>query len=87
MVLVVRNWKQKLIKVLSLLLIIALFTAAAPALSGILYEKVPVFNGWFEDEHPSGNPMRVEKEDTSVVNQKIDGLVMKVQNFYYEERE
>lgn len=87
MIIVVGKWKKKLIRLATVVLILALFVAAVPMVSGIFYEKVPVFSGWMKDEQPSGNPMRVEKtqEDTNF-NQTLDRFVVKMQNFYHEEK-
>ena len=88
MIIVVGKWKQKLIRLATLMLIIAIFAAAIPLISGIFYEKVPAFSGWMKDENPTGNPMRVEKAPQSTeFNQKIDQYVIKLQTFYHEEKE
>lgn len=88
MIIVVGKWKKKLMRLAILVVILALFAAAVPTVSGILYEKVPVFSGWMQDEKPSGNPMRVETTpSTGGLNEKVDQFVVKLQNFYYEEKE
>jgi len=88
MIIVVGKWKQKVIRLAIIVVVIALFAAAVPMVSGIFYEKVPVFSGWMKDENPSGNPMRVENvPETTDFSQKVDQFVIKVQNFYHEEKE
>jgi len=88
MIIVVGKWKQKVIRLATIVVVIALFAAAIPLVSGIFYEKVPVFSGWMQDETPSGNPMRVENvPQTTDFNQKVDQFVIKMQNFYHEEKE
>ncbi len=88
MIILVGKWKKKLIRLATVIMLIAIFIAAVPLVSGIFYEKVPVFSGWMKDEHPSGNPMRVENvTDGSGFNQQIDQFVMKMQNFYHQEKE
>ncbi|HWQ76160.1 MAG TPA: hypothetical protein VN441_12670 [Syntrophomonas sp.] len=93
MIIVVGKWKEKLAKIAAVVIVVALFAAAIPLVSGLLYDKVPVFSGWFDDEHPSGNPLRVENDKTdaaqpqNVFNEQMDRFVVKVQNFYYEEKE
>jgi len=88
MIIVVGKWKKKVIRLATIVVIVALFAAAIPLVSGIFYEKVPVFSGWMQDEHPSGNPMRVEKNtQANDFNQKVDQFVIKMQNFYHEETE
>jgi hypothetical protein len=88
MIIVVGKWKQKIIRLATIAIVIALFAAAIPLVSGIFYEKVPVFNGWMKDENPSGNPMRVENvPQTTDFGRSVDQFVIKVQNFYHAEKE
>ncbi len=88
MIIVVGKWKHKVIRLATIAIVIALFAAAIPLVSGIFYEKVPVFSGWMKDETPTGNPMRVENTPQSTdFSQKVDQFVIKVQNFYQEEKE
>ncbi len=89
MVIVVGKWKEKLIKGAAIIVVVVLFTAMVPKIAGIFNDKIPVFSGWMQDEHPSGNPMRVEQQDTpsSEFNNSIDQFVIQMQNFYHEEKE
>lgn len=94
MIIVVGKWKEKVAKIVAVVFVVALFAAAIPTVSGLLYDKVPVFSGWFDDEHPSGNPMRVNNDvdakklqQEKVFNEQMDRFVVKVQNFYYQEKE
>jgi len=93
MIIVVGKWKQKVMKLVAVIVLVLVFAAVAPVVSGLFYEKVPVFSGWADDEHPSGNPMRVDNnvdnkmQEENEFNQKMDRFVVKVQNFYYEEKE
>lgn len=94
MIIVIGKWKEKVVKMVAVVVLAVVFAAAIPMVSGIFYEKVPVFSGWFDDEHPTGNPMRVEKsppgesvQEDNKFNEKMDRFVVKVQNFYYEEKE
>ncbi|NLV20581.1 MAG: hypothetical protein GXY49_01100 [Syntrophomonadaceae bacterium] len=94
MIIVVGKWKEKVAKIVAVVIVVALFAAAIPMVSGLIYDKVPVFSGWFADEHPSGNPMRVNNDadgqklqQEKVFNEQMDRFVVKVQNFYYQEKE
>lgn len=72
---------------MALLLILA-FAAALPVVTGQLYQRIPAVGGWFDDEHPTGNPLRVENEEqSSRYEQVMDQFVIKLQDFYYEEKE
>ncbi|MGI6469012.1 MAG: hypothetical protein GXZ09_04315 [Syntrophomonadaceae bacterium] len=85
MVILVGNWKKKLIKILAVIALIAVFAAAMPLVTGLLYEHVPAISSWFQDEQPSGNPMRVEDSEKNTFQQLLDQFVFKLQEFYYEE--
>lgn len=86
MFIVISNWKKKVLRLLTVVLLVVAFMAAFPTLTGVFLKEVPVFSSWFQDEQPSGNPMRVEKdEETSKFNQMLDRFVIKVQDFYHKE--
>ncbi len=86
MLIVIRNWKKKLFNFVTVILLIVAFAAAFPSLTGLFAKHLPVFNSWFQDEQPTGNPMRVEQEEnSSKFDQMLDRFVIKVQDFYYEE--
>ncbi|HRY13909.1 MAG TPA: hypothetical protein P5309_10080 [Syntrophomonadaceae bacterium] len=90
MVIVVGKWKEKLIRVAALIVVVVLFAAALPTVAGVFYEKVPVFSGWMQDEHPTGNPMRVEQPQDvpgTEFSDRVDQFVIKLQNFYLQEQE
>jgi hypothetical protein len=94
LIIVVGKWKEKVVKLVAAVILVVVLAVAIPLVSGLFYDKVPVFSGWFADEHPSGNPMRVEKDAQTVkiqpenkFNETMDHFVVKVQNFYYEEKE
>jgi len=85
LIIVMGRWKQKLLKFAGILLLIVAFVIVVPAITGVLVNQVPAFSGWLPDEHPTGNPMRVEAdENTGTFNQVLDQLVIKLQDFYYE---
>jgi hypothetical protein len=85
MVIVVGNWKKKLAKILAVVVLIAVFAAALPLLTGLLYNQVPALSTWFSDEQPSGNPMRVDNGEETRFQHLVDQFVFKLQEFYYEE--
>lgn len=94
MIIVISNWKKKLWKTLVVITLIAVFALAVPVLTGKVCQQIPALSGWFQEEHPSGNPMRVEGEKdrgakqnngASKFEQAVDQFVLKIQDFYYEE--
>lgn len=87
MIIIIDQWKKKLVNLVVVLTLILAFAAALPVLTGLLYEKVPALSGWFQDEHPSGNPMRVEKSSGTHFDQAVDQFVIKLQDFYYDENQ
>jgi hypothetical protein len=87
MIIIIEKWKKKLISLVTAIVLIIAFALAIPVLSGVLYEKVPVFSGWFQEEHPSGNPMRVENNQSGTrFDKAVDQFVIKIQDFYYDEQ-
>lgn len=87
MIIIIEKWKKKLIGLVTALVLVIAFALAIPVLSGILYEKVPVFSGWFQEEHPSGNPLRVENTQNGTrFDKAVDQFVIKLQDFYYDEQ-
>lgn len=88
MIVVISSWKKRLVQFLAVILIVLVFALAVPAVAGIFHEQIPVLGNWFKEEQPSGNPMRVEnKEDAKNFDEVMDQFVIKLQNFYYEEKE
>jgi len=84
-IIIVNNWKKKLVRLTVAVVIISAFIFTIPVLTGLLHKQVPVGN-WFQEEHPSGNPMRVEQSNQdNKFDQVLDQFVIKVQDFYYEE--
>jgi len=84
-IIIVNNWKRKLVRLAVAVVIISAFIFTIPVLTGLLHKQVPVGN-WFQEEHPSGNPMRVEQSNQdNKFDQVLDQFVIKVQDFYYEE--
>ncbi|HHV17063.1 MAG TPA: hypothetical protein GXX58_10940 [Gelria sp.] len=88
MIIIVNDWKKKLIRLAVAVVIIIAFAFTIPILTGLLHKQLPV-GGWFQEEHPSGNPMRVEQRNQrnpeTKFDQMLDQFVLKVQDFYYEE--
>ena len=86
MIVIIDNWKKKLLRAGVALVLIAVFIYTLPILTGLFHKQVPVGGRWFQEEHPSGNPMRVEQRNQgSNFDDMLDQLVLKVQDFYYEE--
>ncbi|MGI6412445.1 MAG: hypothetical protein ACOXZ5_02070 [Syntrophomonadaceae bacterium] len=83
MLIVIRNWKKKCIRMGIVITLIIAFAVAAPALTGLFHHYIPALGGWFEDEHPSGNPMRVEGD--TKFDRALDQFVIKLQKFYHED--
>lgn len=86
MIVVVNNWKKKVLRFFVVLMLILAFAVAVPVLSGLFCQQVPALSSWLQEEHPSGNPMRVEKNaDGTKFEQMVDQFVIKLQDFYYED--
>ncbi|MGI5879271.1 MAG: hypothetical protein ACOX6L_01575 [Syntrophomonadaceae bacterium] len=84
MIIVISNWKRKLVRIVAVLVVIAVVAAVLPIITGIMYYQIPVLGG-VDEEHPSGNPLRVERKQD--VEQSMEQFVIHLQDFYYEEKE
>ncbi|QGT98989.1 hypothetical protein SYNTR_0396 [Candidatus Syntrophocurvum alkaliphilum] len=85
MIIIIKNMKKKVLWVLSVLLLIFALTLTIPIVANKNFERLPVFTDWFEDEQPTGNPMRVEEtESESKFEHAMELFVIKLQDFYYE---
>ena len=89
MFIVIHNWKRKVLNIITISALLIAFAFSVPILAGKLSQQVPVLSDWFADEHPSGNPLRVENNDASgeKFDQVIDQMVIKMQNFYKDDSE
>lgn len=86
MIIIIHNWKKKLFTLLAALLLIVAFVVAVPYVAGSVYEKIPALTTWFEDEHPTGNPLRVEaQENKTKFDEMVETMVIRLQEFYYED--
>lgn len=84
MIIIVSNWKKKALKLLAVIVLIISFAVVVPYVAGSLKDVMPVWNNFFDEERPTGNPMRVEQEK-SRFDQMVDSLVFNLQEFYYED--
>jgi len=79
--------RQLLRKLLSGLAILAVLVMLIMVGISYLSQPTPVFNSAVEDKIPTGNPLRVDRENPSNFDRSVEQFVIKLQDFYYEERE
>lgn len=87
MIIIIRNWKQRLFNCLKTVVILTVLALTLAFCIRFLYTDRTVFNRIGEDRIPSGNPLRVEKVNKDMVDESVERFVIKLQDFYYEERE
>lgn len=89
MFIVINDWKRKVLNILTIIALLLAFAFALPLLAARLYQQIPVFTDWFAEEHPSGNPLRVENNDASgqKFDQVLDQMVVKMQDFYKDQED
>ncbi len=86
MLILVGNWKKKLIKIVAVIVLLGAFVVAMPRLTGVLHQQVPVLSSWFQDEKPTGNPLQVQNEEKSTRFQYLmDQFIFKLQHLYFGE--
>lgn len=87
MIIVIEGWRKKLLNLVKVLVVILAFAILIPHIMGLVGNYRPVFSGWSKDESPTGNPMRVENQKDTRFNEAVDQFVVKLQEFYYNEKE
>lgn len=87
MFLVINNWKKRALNLITILALILAFLFSVPFLAGKIYQQIPVIGDWFAEEHPTGNPLRVQNNDASgqKFDQVLDQVVIKMQDFYRDD--
>lgn len=90
MLIVIAKSKEKLFWALRIIIILLMGTLILP--KALMFITAGGFTGGISrEEHPSGNPRRVEratfsKNDPSEADTWLDGLVQKLQEFYQKDR-
>jgi hypothetical protein len=80
MVVLLGNWRKKLYRIISGVVILLFLAGFLSLTFKLLYNNSSVFSGWFDDEHPQGNPMRVEEWlNGNKFNEGVESLVFKIQ--------
>ncbi|HOV43097.1 MAG TPA: hypothetical protein PLE01_04180 [Syntrophothermus lipocalidus] len=87
MVIVIKGWRRKMVNLAKILVVILAFAVLVPQIMAFLGDHRPVFFGWTKDETPTGNPMRVENNSKTKFTEVVDQFVVKLQDFYYQEKE
>lgn len=84
MVIIINDWKRKAFRFITVLVLVLVFSVAIPYVAGTFSNIVPVLNTWFDDEHPSGNPMRVDTKENTKFDDMVDYVVFQLQEFYQD---
>lgn len=87
MIIIVGSKKQILRKAVSMLALVLVLVFSLVAGVRYLSEPSPVFNRFTEEKVPTGNPLRVDNGNSNGIDQSVEQFVIKLQDFYYEERE
>ena len=88
MIIIVSQWIKKILQLLAVIFVILAFAAAITMMTGQIYQLLPAVGGWIEEEHTTANPMRLEKEaQSNNYDQVMDQFVIKLQDFYIEEKQ
>lgn len=85
MVIYISNWKKKIVlagKILAILVAVGLIILLIAAVN----IHVPTNGRWLEQE-VNGQMVRQERTDQTRFDRAVDQFVVRLQDFYYEERE
>ncbi|MGE5379826.1 MAG: hypothetical protein ACM3NT_02020 [Methylocystaceae bacterium] len=87
MIVIVGTKRQLLRKVVRGLGILFILLVLVLMGASYLSQPAPVFNRFTEDRIPTGNPLRVNNDNPNDFDRSVEQFVIKLQDFYYEERE
>ncbi len=87
MLIIIKDWKRKMVRLVKVLVVILACAILIPQLVAYMGSHQPAFFGWGKEETPSGNPMRVENNPNTKFTEVVDQFVVKLQDFYYQEKE
>lgn len=87
MIVIIGTKRQIWRKLLGGLAVILVLVVLVMVGVGYLSSPTPVFNGITEERIPTGNPLRVDNDNLGNFDRSIEQFVIKLQDFYYEERE
>lgn len=83
---VIRNWREKLAAAIKILIILAALTLAWTYLESFFKAHDSTIKG-IDDPYNVGQQIRQERNQATEFDKVLDQFVLKVQDFYYEERE
>ncbi|MGE5405422.1 MAG: hypothetical protein ACM3PP_10855 [Candidatus Saccharibacteria bacterium] len=83
---IIRNWREKLATAIKILLIFAAIVLGWPYIQYLLNGHESVIKG-IDEPYNVGQQVRQERTQTTEFDKVLDQFVLKVQDFYYEERE
>lgn len=87
MLIIIKDWKRKMVRLVKVIVVILAFAVLIPQLVAYMGNHQPVFFKWTKEETPTGNPMRVENSPHTKFTEVVDHFVVKLQDLYYQEKE
>lgn len=85
MIIYVSDWRKKAIVTGKILALLIAFGLVIPMIA-MVNSHVPTLNQWIDNES-TDQLMREERTEKTGFDKAVDQFVIKLQDFYYEERE
>ena len=82
-IILVSKLKQKLLLALRLLLFVSILVILTGQFWGLV-QSTEIYSKWFNDDHPNGNPMRVEQTGIQKEPGLINSIVEVFKNYYHK---
>ena len=87
MYIVISNIRQKLKTLGKIIVFLVALGLLVPGAISLYNNYAPVVSNWFQEESQEVGPMRTEPLEKTWFDVTMDQYVLKLQDFYYEERE
>ncbi|MGI6549197.1 MAG: hypothetical protein ACOX4Q_04020 [Syntrophomonadales bacterium] len=87
MYIVISNFRQKIKTLGKVLVVLVALGLLVPGAISLYNNYGPAVSTWFQEQSQEIGPMRTEPSEKTWFDATMDQYVLKLQDFYYEERE
>lgn len=87
MFIIISNMRRKLLTLGKILALLVALGLIVPGVVSLFNSYAPAISNWVKKESQEVGPMRTEPSEKTWFDQTMDQYVLKLQDFYYEERE
>jgi len=87
MFIIIGNLRQKIVRTAKVLVLLVALGLAIPGVVSLFNSYAPVVSSWVQGRSREVGPMHTEPTKRTWFDKAVDQYVIKLQDFYYEERE